>query len=223
MPSPPSREPANDHGSEAIRVANTDERTSWRTTSAAPGGRARILDVARAAFIARGFADVSMQEIADAAGLTKAAIYYHFADKEDLFEQVFLAEVDRLCDGLVAQLAPGGPLREQVVRVARFAFQERRGDFGRLIADAHRYCSAERLLAIRDRVNSPYTLIRAAFAQAQTRGEVRTDVDLDMAVMLFLGMVSSQMKFVEIGLTREPAPEAFATMVADMVMGGIGA
>lgn len=203
-------------------VLRTSQRERFIEGDAAPGGRSRILDVARAAFVARGYADVSMQEIADAAGLTKAAIYYHFADKEDLFEQVFLDEVDRLCVGLVAQLAPGGPLRRQIERVARYGFEERRGDFGRLTADARRYCSSERLLAISDRVNSPYTLIRAAFAQAQARGEVRADVDLDMAVMLFLGMVGSQMKFVETGLAREPSAEAFAAMVADMVMGGIG-
>ena len=40
---------------------------------AAPsGGRERILQVARAAFVERGFSAVSMQEIADAAALTKA-------------------------------------------------------------------------------------------------------------------------------------------------------
>ena len=49
------------------------------------GGRARILQVARAAFVERGYAAVSMQELAGAAGLTKAAIYYHFRDKQELF------------------------------------------------------------------------------------------------------------------------------------------
>src|SRR6478752_2845422 len=83
-------------------------------TSPVSSGRARILAVARAAFIERGYADVSMQEIADAAGLTKAAIYYHFADKEQLFNQVFLDEVDRLYAGVETHLAPGPPLRDQL-------------------------------------------------------------------------------------------------------------
>jgi AcrR family transcriptional regulator len=188
---------------------------------AAPGGRTRILAVAREAFVARGFADVSMQEIADAAGLTKAAIYYHFADKETLFQQVIVEEVDRLCVGVAAELAIGPPLRAQIERVARFAFETSRGDFGRLLRDAHRYCAKERMWEIRDRVNHPYTLIREAFTQARERGEIRA-VDIDVTMVLYLSMVGSQMKGAEYGPTIEKTPGELAAMVADMVISGIG-
>lgn len=40
---------------------------------------------ARNLFAARGYADVSVDEIASAAGLTKGAVYYQFIDKTDLF------------------------------------------------------------------------------------------------------------------------------------------
>jgi AcrR family transcriptional regulator len=190
--------------------------------SAPGGGRARILAVARAAFIERGYADVSMQEIADAAGLTKAAIYYHFADKEQLFNQVFLDEVDRLYAGVEAQLAPGPPLRDQLERVARYAFESGRGDFGRLVADVHRYCGPEHAIAMRERIHHPYALVRAAFARAREAGEIR-DVDLDVTVALFFSMVGGQLKGSESGLAPSATPEALAAAVADMVMRGIGA
>jgi AcrR family transcriptional regulator len=186
------------------------------------GGRSRILDVARAAFVERGFADVSMQEIANAAGLTKAAIYYHFTDKEELFQCVLIAEIDRLSVGVAAQLAPGPPLRDQIFRVARFAFESWRGDFGRLLADAHRYCASDRLWAIKDHVNHPYTLIRAAFEQAQQRGEIRA-VDLDVTLALFLNMLAGQLKGPEFGPVIAKSPEELAGMVTDMVMRGIAA
>jgi AcrR family transcriptional regulator len=190
-------------------------------SKAGPGGRQRILDVARAAFIERGYADVSMQEIADAAGLTKAAIYYHFKDKEELFQQVLVEEVDRLCAGVAAELAAGPPLRGQIERVARFAFETSRGDFGRLLSDAHRYCAQDRLHAIRDHIQSPYALIREAFQQARAAGEIR-DVDIDVTMVLYLSMVGSQMKGAEFGPAIEKTPEELAVMVADMVMRGIG-
>jgi TetR/AcrR family transcriptional regulator, mexJK operon transcriptional repressor len=190
--------------------------------STPPGGRARILAVARAAFIERGYADVSMQEIADAAGLTKAAIYYHFADKEQLFNQVFLDEVDRLYSGVEAQLAPGPPLRDQLERVARYAFESGRGDFGRLVADAHRYCGADHVTAMRERVLYPYALVRAAFAQARDAGEIR-DVDLDVTTALFFSMVGGQLKVADAGLSPSVPPETLAAAVADMVVRGIGA
>ena len=192
-----------------------------RSGTVAPGGRARILGVARAAFIERGYADVSMQEIADAAGLTKAAIYYHFKDKEELFQHVLVEEVDLLCAGVAAELAFGPPLRDQIERVARFAFETSRGDFGRLLSDAHRYCAQERLWAIKDRVNHPYTLIREAFQQAQERGEIR-DVDIDVTPILFLSMVGSQMKGAQFGPSIEKSPDELASLVADMVITGIG-
>jgi len=162
-----------------------------------------------------------MQEIADAAGLTKAAIYYHFADKEQLFNQVFLEEVDRLYAGVEAQLAPGPPLRDQLERVARYAFESGRGDFGRLVADAHRYCGADHVIAMRERVLYPYALVRAAFAQAREAGEIR-DVDLDVTTALFFTMVGGQLKVAEAGLTPSVSPETLAAAVADMVVNGIG-
>jgi AcrR family transcriptional regulator len=187
-----------------------------------PGGRDRILAVARAEFVARGYADVSMQEIADAAGLTKAAIYYHFADKEQLFNQIFLDEVDRIYAGIEAQLASGPPLRDQLERVARYAFESGRGDFGRLIADVHRYCGADHRIAMRERVLHPYALVRAAFARAREAGEIR-DVDLDVTVALFFSMVGGQLKVSEFGLAPSATPETLAAAVADLVMRGIGA
>jgi AcrR family transcriptional regulator len=195
--------------------------TTHGARPAAMGGRARILDVARAAFLARGYADVSMQEIADSAGLTKAAIYYHFKDKEELFESILIEEIGRLGLGVAAQLAPGPPFRGQIERVARFAFESGRGEFGRLLADAHRYCAHERLCVIRDHVGTPYGMIRDAFEQARAAGEIR-DVDIDLTLSLYLSMIGGQIKGSEFGSTIDASPEVLARAVAEMVMQGIG-
>ncbi len=56
--------------------------------------RARLLDAAEKVFAAKGLS-VSLEEIADAAGYTRGAVYYHFADKEDMFVAV-LEERNRL-------------------------------------------------------------------------------------------------------------------------------
>lgn len=46
--------------------------------------RERILAAALAEFAERGFAAVSIEDIAEAAGVTKGAVYHWFADKNDL-------------------------------------------------------------------------------------------------------------------------------------------
>jgi AcrR family transcriptional regulator len=46
--------------------------------------RERILNVALDLFIAKGFDKTSLREIAEQLGFTKAALYYHFASKDDI-------------------------------------------------------------------------------------------------------------------------------------------
>jgi AcrR family transcriptional regulator len=46
--------------------------------------RERILALALELFAARGYAAVTVEDIADAAGVTKGAVYYWFEDKDDL-------------------------------------------------------------------------------------------------------------------------------------------
>ena len=44
-----------------------------------------ILEAARTLFIEKQYADVTLKEIAQVAGVTKGALYHHFATKEDLY------------------------------------------------------------------------------------------------------------------------------------------
>lgn len=48
-------------------------------------GRDLILDLASDLFLEKGFSGTSMSAIAKAANMTKASLYYHFSNKEDLF------------------------------------------------------------------------------------------------------------------------------------------
>lgn len=46
----------------------------------------RILDAAIDVFVARGYADTRMDEVAEKAGVAKGTVYLHFANKDALFE-----------------------------------------------------------------------------------------------------------------------------------------
>jgi TetR/AcrR family transcriptional regulator len=52
------------------------------------GTRMAILKAARAVFARRGFEGASTREVAEAAGVNNAMIYYHFKDKQDLYRSV---------------------------------------------------------------------------------------------------------------------------------------
>ena len=47
--------------------------------------RAKLLKAAGAVFARRGYHEATLEEIAERAGLSKGALYYNFASKEDLF------------------------------------------------------------------------------------------------------------------------------------------
>jgi AcrR family transcriptional regulator len=105
---------------------NTQEDRS-RTT------RAALVATARRLFAERGYADVSAAEIVSTAGLSRGALYHHYADKADLFRAVFIeletelsAEIqaaadraDNPAEAMVASLDAylSGCERDDVVRI----------------------------------------------------------------------------------------------------------
>lgn len=53
--------------------------------------RKALLDAATALFFARGFGRTALEDVAAAAQVTRGAVYYHFANKQQLFEAVLEA------------------------------------------------------------------------------------------------------------------------------------
>lgn len=66
--------------------------------------RLKIIDAARQSFLTRGVSRTSMEQIAAEAGVTRGAIYWHFANKKEIFtamrEQVFVPLIDRMDENL---------------------------------------------------------------------------------------------------------------------------
>lgn len=63
-----------------------------------------ILKAATTAFLSKGYAGASMDDVAAAAGVSKQTVYKHFADKERLFTAIILATTDQV-DELVRVVA----------------------------------------------------------------------------------------------------------------------
>ena len=58
----------------------------------------QVLAAARELFAEAGYAGTSMDAIADAAGLTKGAVYHHFVNKREVFRAVYERERRRLAE-----------------------------------------------------------------------------------------------------------------------------
>jgi AcrR family transcriptional regulator len=84
--------------------------------------RPAIVQVATSLFATRGIDGVSMRDIAQAAGVREAAIYRHFASKEELTREIFLswygwysAELQRIVNGSASTV-------EQLREIVRHEF-----------------------------------------------------------------------------------------------------
>jgi AcrR family transcriptional regulator len=87
---------------------NGDRRHRRSQAERSATTRAALLASARELFAARGFAGAGREEIVRRAGVTRGALYHHFAGKEDLFRVVF-EEVEREVTERVAEAAVRSP------------------------------------------------------------------------------------------------------------------
>lgn len=67
-----------------------------------------MVDAARRLFAERGFAGVGTEAIVAAAGVSRGALYHHFADKTELFAAVFEAVEEEVSERIAAAAIEGG-------------------------------------------------------------------------------------------------------------------
>lgn len=102
-----------------------DEKTTRRPGSET---RAEILRVSLELFTERGFEGTSIRDIAEALGVTKSSLYYHFPSKEAIIRALLEGrrdEIDELLDWIGKQ--PAGPdlLRRTALRWVESTGKER--------------------------------------------------------------------------------------------------
>jgi AcrR family transcriptional regulator len=83
----------------------TQERRRQRT-------RDLLLDAAKEVFAQKGFEGASLEEIAEAAGYTRGAIYKHFGSKEELFLAVNKRWNEAFLETYVENIDPSTPIEE---------------------------------------------------------------------------------------------------------------
>jgi TetR/AcrR family acrAB operon transcriptional repressor len=163
-----------------------------RTKEEALETRNRILDAAEDVFYARGVARTSLSDIAQAAGVTRGAIYWHFRNKADVFaamcERVKLP-METLCSPL--DVEPDDPLGE-LRTVANYVLQQ-------LVEDAHWRRVFEIMFNKCEFVEDTSPILKRQqesfeeglgklthiIGQAARRGQLPADLDVPLAVAHF--------------------------------------
>ena len=147
-----------------------------RTTKAgqSEATRAALVEAARPLFAERGYAAVATEEIVRAAGVTRGALYHHFAGKEDLFAAVYeQVEAELVAEiGQVATVA-ADPLDALHRGAARFLEACRRPEVQRItLIDAPSVLGWERWREIG--VSYGFGLIEEVLRAGMEQGVIET-------------------------------------------------
>lgn len=101
----------------------------------------QVLAGARQVFMADGFEGASVDDIARAAGVSKATLYSYFPDKRQLFMEVATTECTHMADRTLELVGEGKPVREVLSVAASQLVRFLLSDFAQ---QCFRICVAER-------------------------------------------------------------------------------
>ena len=157
--------------------------------------RQQLLQAALKSFADRGYAATSVQEIVDAARVSKPALYYYFADKADLFQ----ALVDEAHDGryqvMQKAAARGVTVAEKLQDIvsAIFEFSLKNRELMRLAFATAFAASGEApgQMRCREKGKRNFEFVRAIIAQGQKSGELDRHFTADELTLGIYGQLNS--------------------------------
>jgi AcrR family transcriptional regulator len=166
-------------------------RRPGRPTGGEAAVRDALLETARRLFLARGFASVTIRQIAAAAGSSSATIHYHFGDKLGLYRAMLDGVIEPVAEALRRL---GDPAHDEQVDVAEVV-----GLYTAMLA-ANPWLPAlivQEVLAEGGRFREQFIehfagrlapLLVAIFAREQARGAIRSDLDPRLAALSAISM-----------------------------------
>ncbi len=198
-------------------------------SAARPDAVARILEAAAALFAEYGYDAVSMNAIAERAGVSKANIFHHFSSKESLYLAVVRAACQDAGERLGELGAERGPFTERFASYAASMLNDmlehdqiQRLILRELLADGERRGQefAEKVFG------ENFARFVAILRQGQAKGHLRADLDPAMIASVLIGanlfFFESRdvlKHFRDVDFANDPA--RYSAMLVDILFNGI--
>ena len=196
----------------------TFEAVSNGGLTAPPSSRQRIVATARALFVDRGYASVSMQQIADATGLRKASLYHHFKSKEALLAEVMATEMDRVLIDFEEVRTIDGSIEAQLERIAQVNYRQfAQPELYQLAKDFFQNVPEAEHEEVHKRLREMEDFFAGLFAQAIERGELEP-VDPHYAATMFFHMMMALARDPNDFRSKSPPPPDEAAKLVTHVM-----
>ena len=163
--------------------------------------RQQLIEAAIGQFATRGVANTTLTDIADAANVTRGAIYWHFTSKAEIFNAIWEQQLplrDIIRDRL--SLSEGDDplliLREQFITALQYIAREPRQCA--LLQILYHKCEFNKELTsecdIRKRIGFNYDNVRALLERCLAQGVIDPQINIDMTLIVFHGFFSGLIK-----------------------------
>jgi len=154
--------------------------------------RTQILRQAALTFLRNGYDATSMSGIADACGITKPGLYYHFRGKQDLLFAIMSHALDLLEQRTLAAMLSASTHEERLRNIlqshVRLITELEDGALTILVVTERNALRPEDRRIIEQRVRSYTALIRATLEGLRAAGRLR-EIDSAVATMTLLGLM----------------------------------
>lgn len=186
--------------------------------------RQRILDTAAQEFRKRGYAGTKVNDIAFAADMRAASIYYYFESKEQLFEQVLEIGLRLAFDAVrkaVDALPDGTPHRTRINAAieAHMSMLLEYGDYSSANIRNFGQTPIEIQQRQLEKRRSYGEYWRQLLVDAQEAGDLRLDTDLSLLRMFLFGAMNWTLEWVKPG---KMTAADLAAKLTDTLFDGIG-
>ncbi len=179
--------------------------------------RAELTRIAARLFAERGYQGTSLADLAAEFGVQKPSLYHHIDSKEDLLWEVAQEGAAAFRQALDA--VPDGPAAERIRLALRahLAVVAAQLDLATVFVREWRHLSGERRERFVGERRRYEERVRDLFREGVESGELRTDLDVATAALLFLSAANWAYTWLRLGRdTDELADRLFAALLDGM-------
>lgn len=181
-----------------------------------------IMRTATRLFMEFGYEGVSVEQVADLCGVTKATVYYHYDNKASLFTQSLIDLMNRIRHHTTTVLEGEASLKQRLIRLAelRLSVPYAVHDFDALMAEAAGVLTSQQLASMKEAEQRVVEIIANEFDRATRVGEI-TDVRPDVAAHTYLALLMVGKAHTPTGSKLFSSPQEAASTLVNMLLGGI--
>ena len=168
-----------------------------------------------------GYSSASMREIADAVGLSKPALYYHFSSKEALFLAAVHMHMEHYRQTLLEAISRSGSLHERMsslIAAHLTRIREHPEVMKLLLTAEHRPEDGVPEIDLLSMHQENIQLLTQLLAAAVVSGEVRGDLNLGTLAISLVGLINIWSLHCLHGLTP---PDNLPEHILDIFLNGV--